>query len=106
MVSLALDVECVGCFGCVDIFVQNGHHPGDWTPVVARVRAELSRLLAERRADRALGHDTVRHPAMVHVAHDLQTFPVNPASGDGLPPGAAAAAGIEPNRQGLAARTH
>ncbi len=80
--------------------------PGDWTPVVARVRAELSRLLAERRADRALGHDTVRHPAMVHVAHELQTFPMNPASGDGLPPGAAAAAGIEPNRQGLAARTH
>lgn len=48
--------------------------PGDWTPVVAR------------------------------VAHDLQTFPMNPGSGDGLPPGAAAAAGIEPNRQGLAAR--
>ena len=80
--------------------------PGDWTPVVARVRAELSRVLAERRADKAQSHDTVRHPAMVNVAHELQTSPVNPASGDGLPPGAAAAAGIAPNRQGLAARTH
>ncbi len=84
--------------------------PGDWTPVVARVRAGLSRLLAERRAEaraesRTDGPSGRRAAAMVNVAHELQTSPVNPASGDGLPPGAAAAAGIEPNRQGLAART-
>jgi hypothetical protein len=79
--------------------------PGDWTPVVARVRAELARLVAAGRSERLeKSTGSARGSAMVNMAHDLQTFPMNPGSGDGLPPGAAAAAGTEPNRQGLAAR--
>ncbi len=69
--------------------------PGAWTPVVERVRADLVRL-----AHPAQG---VRH-AIAQVARELQKEDMSPGIGEGLPSGAAAAAGHGPHRQGLAAR--
>jgi hypothetical protein len=71
--------------------------PGAWAPVVVRVREQLARVLQAHEAAGAAAASAV-------VAQQLQKQGMNPASGDGLPPGAAAAAGVMPIRQGLAAQ--
>ena len=63
--------------------------------IVEQVRADLARL-----AHPAQG---VRN-AIAQVARELQKEGMSPGIGEGLPPGAAAAAGQGPHRQGLAAR--